>query len=205
MMTVLAMSYKARIVVFMLYVWTCIVYKFTRFVDFILMCIVAYVPNILVPSISSKTPVRILHATNKYGNDITKKLKLFMRFRWNPEINNEDGTANNGFDANNGYTGGIDLDAFINYIGSSVIFIAYVYEYDIDDIMFSELINLVYSGKLSDPTKSRIITKPIEYFRRTIRFMAIVADKKMMYKFNNESYPAPIKKEPIIFGEINFD
>jgi hypothetical protein len=201
----LAMSYKVRTIVFMLYIWTCIIYQFTRFVDFILMCIISYIPNILVPNISSKTPVRILRATDQYGNDITKKLKLFMRFRWDYEINNEEGDTNNGFDINNGYTGGIDLDAFIDYIGASVIWIAYVFEYDIDDIIFSELINLIHSSKLFGSTKSHVITKPIEYFRRTIRFLSIVTEQKMMYKLNNDAYPAPIKKEPITFGEINFN
>jgi len=172
-----------------------------------------YIPNILIPDITVNTKVKILRATNCYGNDITKRLKIYMLIKWDPEINRDDALMSNHICTHmNGHPsvhtddsigGGIDFDLLLRYIGSPAIYIAYIHDYDINDVLFADLMKFVHSNITGVDYIDK--TKPIDYFKRTICFMSVVADQKMMYKLNSSMHEFTIRKEPIAFGEVNFD
>jgi hypothetical protein len=174
---------KTRIFLFAFWIWTWILFKLTLMANFFLGLVIIHLPNYLMPTIKSKTPVKIIRAIDNNGDEITDKLNLFMNFKWDKNM----------FDDN----GGIDLDIFFNYIGSSAVWIAYIFDYEIDNEMCEKFVNFIDLTNL-DTTER----KPIDYFKKCIRIAVINTGEKIMYKLrqNNDN----IQQEDVIFGEIDF-
>ena len=167
-----------KVKIFLFGMWLCayMLFQFSRFINFTLGMIISYSPNYILPSIN-KTPVRILKALDMNGNEVTNKLKLFMNYKWD----------NSMF----GDHGGIDLDPFFNYIGSACVWVAYIFEYDIDDIANLEFMENINEGA------------SVALLKKCIRFILIDANKKIMKKVNKETQD--ITREDILFGEVDFE
>lgn len=189
---------RVRIFMLALYVWTYILFYITKLANFMLMLIITYLPNLFTPTVKPKTPITVLKAVNDVGDDITKKLNMFMKFKWDEEIC--DGR------------GGIDLDTFSEYISSSIIWISYIINYDIDDtisknfIKYTQLLDGFVEPQLevcdSKSDKTEVNNGiPLEYFKKCIRFIIINTTKKVVYKLKKNT--EVLEPEEILFGEID--
>ncbi|MGL5936554.1 MAG: hypothetical protein ACRCZI_13150 [Cetobacterium sp.] len=198
---------KVRIFMIALYIWTWLLFYLTKFANFMLMLVITYLPRLFTPSVKPKTPITIIKAVNEFGVDITKKLNLFMKFKWDEEIC--DGR------------GGIDLDTFTEYISSSIIWISYIVNYDIDDMISKNFIkyiqmldsykdcqiesNIMRNEQLNDNTSDQTEVNengiPLDYFKKCIRFIVIITSKKIVYKLKRHT--EVLEKEEILFGEID--
>jgi hypothetical protein len=164
---------KTQTFLFAMWVWAWILFKLTLLANFMLKLVITHLPNYILPA-TDKTPVKIIKAIDGNGDDITNKLKLFMNLKWDETM----------FDDH----GGIDLDTFFGYIDSAVVWVAYIFDYDIDDIASLEFINGV---------------KPVDYFKKCIRFIIVDSGKKIMRKFNKDT--TDFVEEDIMFGEVDFE
>src|SRR6476620_7326530 len=120
---------KEYIIYSAIHIWTFIMFYFAKMYNFIIMLIITYNYNILTPDINPSLPVRIIKAIDNNGNDVTKKLKLYMKFYWDSEMLDN--------------RGGIDLDNFTKFISSPNLCIIYILEDDIDKNIYSKFINMV--------------------------------------------------------------
>jgi hypothetical protein len=160
------------------WLWTWILLQFNKLCAIFLQCVLVWVPDSYTPTLSQKTPIRVIKALDKDGNTITNKLKLFLNLKWDKEMCDD--------------KGGVDIDTFMRYIGSSLIWAAYILEYELSPI-YNDFIQSV-SG---DDFSSKDINKLLK---------AIVIDvgNKLVYKLGNEQSETLETSEPLMFGEVNF-
>ena len=116
------------------------------------------------------------------GKEITDKLNMFINFKWDKNM----------FDTN----GGVDLDIFFKYIGSSVIWVAYILDYEINNNMCTKFINFV--SKV-DTDKNDYT---IDHFKTYIKIAVIDIGSKIINKLQKDK--KTIDSEEILFGEVNF-
>jgi hypothetical protein len=98
---------KTKIFLAAFWIWTWILFWISRLTNYILYLLLTWIPNGLTPKLTQKTPVYILEAKDGEGNLITNKLNLLLNLKWDKEMC--DGR------------GGIDLDKFADYLGTSII------------------------------------------------------------------------------------
>lgn len=173
---------KTRIFLLAFWVWTWILFKLTQYANFILGLIIIHLPKYLMPNIKSKTPIKIIKAMDGNGKEITDKLNMFINFKWDKNM----------FDTN----GGVDLDIFFKYIGSSVIWVAYILDYEINNNMCTKFINFV--SKV-DTDKNDYT---IDHFKTYIKIAVIDIGSKIINKLQKDK--KTIDSEEILFGEVNF-
>lgn len=189
---------RVRIFMFALYIWTYVLYYLTKFANFLLMLVISYLPNIFMPDVKPKAPVRVLKAVDETGFDITKKLNMFMKFKWDTDLCDD--------------RGGIDLDVFSNYISSSIIWVSYILEYDINGNIsnsFMDYIQWLEKNDKIDPSdektnngSEKTVDTDVDFFKRCIRQILINTSKKVVYKI--KKHTEVIESEDILFGEIDF-
>lgn len=168
---------KTKIFLFAFWVWTWILFKLTLVANYVLGAIIKHLPQYLMPGIKTKIPVTIIKAVDCNGTEVTDKLQMFMNFKWDKTM----------FDKH----GGVDLDIFFKYIGSSVVWIAYILDYDINTPTCMHFMTLL------DNTDT-----PLDDFKKYIKIVVIDAGKKIMHKLNTNT--TTIETEDISFGEVNF-
>lgn len=198
---------KLRIFMFGFYIWTWVLLQFVIFANFILKSVITYSPTFFLPDVNPKIPIKIVKAMDDKGNNITKQLKMFMNFKWDPEMCDD--------------AGGIDLDIFAEYIGSAIVWIAYIMEYDIDDKICEKFIEMATKVKKYDETENNKdilsnadtdndsnldinISEPnkLNYFKKCIRIICINTSKKIAYKLKKNT--TTLDAEDILFGELDF-
>jgi hypothetical protein len=174
---------RTKMFLMALYIWTLLVYYFTKLINLILEMIISYVPNNLIlykfNYIGQKkgNNVNVIQARDKFGNFITNKLNLYMNLKWDKELNTQS-------------NGGVDLDNFSKYIGSSVIWIAYLLECD----QCNE-----YKDAIESLNKQDFNLYKME---NLIKIMILDFSNKLIYKFGKND--DVFQTENIVFGEINF-
>ena len=204
---------RLQMFLFGFYIWTWILFQLTKVANIMLGLIIMYLPYYLIPNVTPKTPVKIIKAIDDQGNEITKQLKLFMNFKWDKTMCDE---------------GGIDLDIFAKYIKSSVIWIAYILEYEVGGELYNgftyavELLDAIpVNDFLSDSnsdketienetikneTKNKQNNKVSSDFlnclKKCIRLMIVNTDEKKIFKLNKDT--TELIPEDIVFGEVNF-
>lgn len=165
---------KTRLFLAALWVWTYILFWFNRLLQAVLKIILVWLPNQLTPTISYKTPpIRVLEARDGFGRVITNKLKLFINNNWDNSIAER---------------GGVDLDMFCKYIGSSVIWVVYMFDYEIDN-KYDEYITAIQNKKFTSRDMHGFIKTAI-----------IDISNKIIKKFDNIN---EYRAEEIIFGEFD--
>lgn len=170
------MPSKIKIFLFAFWMWTWILFKLTIIANYTLGIIITHLPKYLMPDIKTKTPINIIKAVDQNGIEITNKLQLFINFKWNKNM----------FDKN----GGIDLDIFFTYIGSTVVWVAYVLDYDINNTC-AQFIKLINHDN----------TKTLDTFTEYIKIAVIDTSTKIIHKLKQNN---TVEHEDILFGEVNF-
>ncbi len=159
--------------------WTWVLFQFNRLTQVILHSILAWAPDKYIPSIPEgmkKSPVKLLRAADKEGRSITNKLNLFLNLKWDHETENAEGEL----------SGGVDIREFAKCIGTTVVWAAYLLEYELDPA-YNEFIAT---------TRSRDFTS-ID-FRKLFKAVFIDVSNKIIYRFGAED------TEPLMFGETTF-
>jgi len=188
-----------------LYVWTWILFQLSRIGNFLLKIAIKTLPNIMLPDMTPKIPIKIIKAIDESGFDITKKLKMFMNFKWDKTHCDDEG--------------GVDLDTFSEYIGSSIIMVAYIFDYDFNDEICDKFLEIIksddrhrsvkqesgteFESESDSPTEVDYpIRDPVGYFKKCIRLVAINTSKKILYKIKKDTLS--LNTEDILFGEVDF-
>lgn len=184
---------RLQMFLYAFYVWSFVLFYLSRLANFTLGLIITYLPTLFIPKVSPAAPIKVLRAFDDRGRDITKRLCMFMKFKWDKQIGDD---------------GGVDLDKFVEHIGSSIIWVAYIMEYEISDTMFHNFLSLINSIEQNTDTSSNAtvscdnIDHPIDYFKRCVKFVIINTSKKVIYKLKKGT--KELEPEPILFGEIDF-
>ncbi len=165
---------RTRIFLAAFWTWTWILFWLSRIANYMLYLVLKYIPNVITPRLGQKTPIYILKAMDTDGNSIINKLILFLNLKWDKDMCDSHG--------------GVDLDSFANCIGTSVIMIAYLLEYDLDE------------------SSKKLLTESFDEhnFKKIIKLMTIDFSKKIMHKFFYSEDKKIEQIEDILFGEINF-
>ncbi len=127
-------------------------------------------PDGLVPSIPVKVPIKVLSAKDNNGRAITNKLNLFLSLRWDKEIN--DGK------------GGIDVNEFARQLGATIIWAAYLLEYQLGPMYNEFILATKQDFKLRD-------------FDKLLRAVIIDVGNKLIYRDGGAV-------EQLHFGELGF-
>lgn len=202
---------KIDIVLLFIDIWSWIAMRWVQLLNFILRSIILCTPTSVLPNFTPKIPVKIIKAMDDNGNEITKQLKIFMKFKWDNEMCDD--------------RGGVDLDTFTKYIGSTVVWVAYILDYDIDDDLCEKFMNIVniITDKDQDPSSlddsnqdtssnktnldtdidlNMLNTDSLHYFKKCIRIIVINTSKKIAYKLKKNT--TALDEEDILFGELDF-
>lgn len=174
--------YKIQIFLSALYMWTWIFVQINKLTGYILGLIMAYMPNNFIMDLDPKSPIKIIRAFDNNSNDITRRLKMFMNFRWDKEMCDDQG--------------GVDLEPFTKYIGSSIIWIAYVFEYDININTVEQFVKLVSDCEGNSSQSEHVV----DDFKKCINIIMVNTGKKIIHKLKNSK----LSKEDILFGEVDF-
>ena len=176
------LSAPNRVQVFMMciYMWSWFILQLNILANLMLKAVIIIVPNLMLVDIKPNTPLRIIKAIDSSGYDITKKLNIFINFKWDNDC--------------------IDLDSFCEYIGSSVIWVTYVLECDISEETCDKFLNFVKSIETSDDSLPIEKVNILE-FKKHIRTIVVNTSKKIVYKLKEDK----LILEDIVFGEIEFD
>ncbi len=163
---------KTKIFLAALWLWTWVLLQFNRLCGMILKCILISMPDNYVPVPRVSVPVKVIKARDASGNIITNKMQLFLNMKWDQDL----------FDGK----GGIDIDQFAKYVGTSFIWVAYILEYELGT-SYNKFISLMKVGHINS-----------KIFEELIRGVAIDVKNKLLYKLSN------LEPESILFGEVNF-
>jgi len=175
-------SCRTKIFLMAIYMMTFIMFYLTKFFNFILYLVLQYIPDkfIMVKfhNIGKKKgrKVHILHAEGENGEPLTNKLDLYMNLFWDKE--NDDQS--------------IDINKFGLYVGSSIIWIAYLLECD-QNKNYKDFKNKINMNEFDK-----------EKFTGLLKTIIVSIGEKIVYKFNKELDDYE-KKGNVIFGELNFD
>jgi len=178
---------RVKILMGALYCWAFLLLQLNMLGNLMLRLLITVIPNMVLPSIVPDTPIRIVKAFDQSGFDITKKLNIFMNFKWDAEMSNENG--------------GIDLDAFCEYIGSSIIWICYTLEQDISIESCDKFLNFIKNIESADDSEPKKIDN-IFSFKKHMRTIVVNTSKKVIYKLKHNINE--VSPEDIVFGEVDF-
>ncbi len=166
---------RTKIFLGALWIWSWVLLQLTIFANFVLRLIIQWLPNYLMPSIKPTSPVKVIEASDENGNNVKDKLNLFLNLKWDPEM----------FDNR----GGADLDKFLEYLGTSIIWVAYLMEYD-KEPSYADVLNIIKEhGRISHDELNELV-----------RIAIIDAKNKIIDKFGRHIR----QNEDILFGEVNF-
>lgn len=176
---------KTQLFLAAFWTWTWILLQFNKLCQVILHSILAWAPDSCIPTIPSylnRTPIKLIKAFDKEGNAITNKLNLFLNLRWDPEIEvnsetNEDNTP---------VSGGVDINDFGRYVGTTAIWAAYLLDYKLSPI-YNEFI---------ESTKNKCFSS--KDFDKLFKAILIDISNKLVYRLGSE------RSEPLQFGEVAF-
>lgn len=174
--------YKLKIFLFALYCWTLVFFYISKIFNFILGSAVTYFPDYLFLNISNKPPVKILHASNKNGDILTNKLQTFLNIKWDKTLCDD--------------RGGLDLDKFSKYVNSSVIFVAYILDIDINAI--ANKANNFLNNTLEFTKEEN--SDNLSFLTKNIRIIVIDIGEKIISKLKNNE----LIQDDILFDEIDF-
>jgi hypothetical protein len=162
---------RAQLFLAAFWLWTWLLFQFNKLCGVILKCILIWVPDNYVPVIArSAVPVKILKACDAGGNTITNKLQLFLNMKWDLDL----------FDGK----GGIDIEQFVKCVGSSIIWVAYILEYELGP-SYDAYMRLMQEGNFAPNAVSKLL-----------RAITIDAKNKLLYKLGNIDH--------MLFDEVNF-
>jgi hypothetical protein len=212
-----------EILMYLVFAWSYIVFKVTTMFTFLIMHLIIYTPYYFLPNMSNKTPIKLIKAIDEKGNEITKRLTIFMNMNWDKTMFDldEDNETNIKTDKICNTTlssiGGIDLDSFAEYIGSSKIWITYIMNCDIDTL-YTNMINMIefmdstMNDLASEHSNSSIKNSEelfenndrmsIDLLKKFVKVIMINTQDKVLYRVNKDS--KSIDKEDIKFGDISF-
>lgn len=186
---------KMQIVLIGVYLYTTILLRLSQVFNIMLGLMIKHMPDVLFPSTNS--PIKIINAIDERGVNIAKKLEAFIYYKWDKTMCDDQG--------------GIDLDKFSEWIGSSVIWVAYIMDYDIkpaDCENFLQFIKTAGSSSTNSPkstdsnTDGDIKLHSIDHFKKIIRVIVINTSKKIVYKINKAT--ETLEAEDMLFGEVDF-
>ncbi len=163
---------RTKIFLAVFWLWTWILLQFNKACAMLLQLILEWVPDNFVPAITNKSTVHAVNAVDGQGNNITNKLKLFLNLNWDKEM----------FDGE----GGVDIDNFAKHVGSSLIWIAYILEYELSPA-YNDFIN---ASKESD--------FGAKDFNKLLKAVLIDVSTKLVHNLSTQ------QSSPIMFGEVNF-
>ncbi len=121
--------YKTQIILAVLYTWSWTFFQLNRLANFTLGVFLRYIPDYLLLDTNPKASIKVLKAFDSKCRDVTKRLKIFMKYKWDDEACD--------------YKGGIDLEAFSKYIDSEIICVAYIFEKQINIRSISAFIKMM--------------------------------------------------------------
>lgn len=166
---------RTRMFLGALWVWSWVLLQMTIFANFMLRLVIQWLPNYLMPHINPTSPVKVIEAADEKGNRITDKLNLFLNLKWDAEMFEN--------------KGGADLDKFLEYLGTSIIWIAYLMEYD-KNPSYADVLNTIKdNGRISTDDLAKLA-----------RIAVIDTKDKIISKINKDEH----SDEDILFGEVNF-
>jgi len=177
-----------KILMAALYCWAFILLQLNILGNLMLRLMITVIPNLILPNIVPDTPIRIVKAFDQSGFDITKKLNIFMNFKWDAEMSNENG--------------GIDLDAFCEYIGSSIIWICYTLEQDISIESCNKFLNFIKNVESTADDSETNKIHNLNGLKKHMRTIVVNTTKKLIYKLKQNS--CEVSPEDIVFGEVDF-
>lgn len=160
---------KTKIFLASFWVWTWLLLQINKFCSLCLNCVLAWVPDNCIPVIVQKSPIKVIEARDEKRRIITNKLNLFLNLKW----------RNTPYDRES-----IDIDKFAQYVGSSVIWVAYILDYKINPL-YDEFINSVKEKRF----KSKDINK--------LLYIVIIDVKNKLFHKNGIV-------ENLLFGEVDF-
>lgn len=172
---------STRLTIFMqvFYLWTLMVFYLSTFVNYLLGIVIRTFPDNMIPPIRGY-PVNVVKAVDESGNEITNKLNLFMKYAIN---------------ITSGEDSIFDLDMFYEYIGSSIIWIMYIMEYD-DIPVYKDLADVCNSGNPQD-----ISVFMQNNANRFVSEILIDNIKKKIYRIEKNNICI---EQDILFGEVEF-
>jgi hypothetical protein len=171
----------------LLYMWVWFLIQLNNLGNLMLKLIIIGIPNSIMPNITPDIPIRVIKAVNENGFDITKKLNMFMNYKWDLDMCDD---------------GGIDLDSFCEWIGSNIIWISYILECDISNENCDKFLTFIKKIEPNDESASPIEIDSLYKFKKHLRIMVVDVSKKVVYKLKNNS--VKLTEENILFGEISF-
>lgn len=182
------MPYKVHILLTALYIWTWIFFQLNKLTGFILESIIKYAPDYLLPNYTlsgtnPKIPIKVIRAFSANHQDITKRLKFFMNLKWDPDMCD--------------YKGGVDLDTFSQYIESGIIYIAYVFDYQINLNTLDKFLDLIETAEENGGDYDS--DDELASFKQYVNIAIINIGKKIVTKLKN----GKLENEDILFGELN--
>jgi hypothetical protein len=176
-------SAKTKIFLAAFWSWTWILFQLSNLSNKILKFVIYWLPNNVTPTfenlVVNKKPIKLLEARDGFGKIITNKLKLFMNLKWDKTMCDD--------------KGGVDLDMFCKYIGSSVIWVIYLMEYEV---------NPIYHKFITDVQTDQFNMNAMHKFIKTA---VIDISNKIIKKFDSiNDNNTNCSTDSILFGEINF-
>ncbi len=159
--------HRAQIFLGAFWLWTWILLQFNKLNQFILSGILIWVPDNFIPMLrTKKVPVKLVKVIDKNGKNITNKLNLFLNLKWDDR--------------------GVDIRDFARYVGTTVIWAAYLLEYELSPI-YDEFI---FSTKSEDFCGKD--------FDKLFKAIIIDVSNKLIYRIGKET------PDNILFGQVTF-
>jgi hypothetical protein len=178
---------RVQILLLGLRIWVWFLMQLNNLANLMLRLIIIGIPNSVMPNITPDIPIRVIKAVNENGFDITKKLNMFMNYKWDPDMCDD---------------GGVDLDSFCEWIGSGIIWISYILECDISNDNCDKLLTLIKKLEPNEELQSPIEIDTLSKFKKHLQILVVDTSKKVIYKLKNTS--SKLNEESVLFGEISF-
>lgn len=176
-----------QILLVALRIWVWFLMQLNILSNLMLRLIIVGIPSSVMPNITPNIPIRVIKAVNENGFDITKKLNMFMNYKWDNDMCDD---------------GGIDLDSFCEWIGSGIILISYILECDISNENCDRFLTFIKKLEPTDESASPVEIDSLYKFKKHLRIIVVDASKKILYKLKNNS--VKLNEENILFGEVSF-
>lgn len=167
---------KTKIFLAAFWLWTWILFQFNKACAMVLGSILTHMPNEYIPRMKDRTPVRVICAHDERENDITNKMRLFLNTQWNHTVN--DGR------------GGVYIEQFAKQIGTTIIYMAYIFDYDFDP-KYSDFIESTQQPG-----------RPSKAYKEAICNIIIDIGTKIVL---SERWNRQTEKSSLLFGGVSFD